>query len=583
MKIRAAAVLMGVIIMLQTAGCARFSPGNISSGADKDSVGAVHDYWPNNNATMGEKPMNIRVGLDGLTSTDDPVARVIENRLNITLTPVDVYEGDATYLDQLAAAGRLPDVFRVEIDAPYFIRWIEEGILHDLPPSIIDQYTRLKTIADSSDELQAFRRIYGQKLWFVPVTDAEPYLTADGGRLYYRKDWAASLGLAEPETLEEYRQMLEAFVKNEVAARPGASGLTLAGGVTYLMTLFGTDPESWIMENGQWIPAYYSSRMLDGLRFARGLYEDGLLDREYNITKANGAVNKLAGGLAGSLIRYGDAYWMERVLAAFAEENGITLREAYDNYIGVMPPPAILSDLPTDTAADIQALEDGEPASGTVSDINNGSQPESGEASTSEPTLRRYWARSVVTGACVVPATVSEEKLSRILSLLAYTLSEEGRELAFFGIRDETCAEGADGVLKLFIDPATARPFDIVRQYPAAQLLFILDRSRSRLGENESSIPSGLPPDIKTAVYDIAARYNEAAIEEGDGFMARFIHTPAKDALEAAINPGAAFNAIVAGTEPVEEMFALFQQECDEKNIRAAIEEVTARMETMTE
>lgn len=483
----------------------------------------------------GQKALDLRVGLDGFVSVSDSVGQLMERRLNIHLTPVDAGEWDEPYLETLASTGTLPDLLRVDIDTPYFIRWLENGTIRELSEARFKSHTRLKSILDGSDESRAMQKIYGNKMWFVPVSDTEKYLIADSGRIYYRKDWAEAMALSAPETIADYRAMLKAF------SQSNAAGLSLAGGVTYLVSLFGVDPESWIWEDGEWIPAFYSERMTEGLAYARSLYADGSLAYAFAATKSNAAINQFASGASGSLIRQGDAYWMNRVVGSFASANGIDAAQALSENIGVLAPPSV---------------EGG----GEITEA------------------RRFWPRSVVTGGCVVSASVNNEKLDRILTLLEYTLSDEGRELAYFGIRGETCATGADGKLKLLVDPSTAKPFQITQSYPAAMLLFILDRGRYRLGEYDTDIPSDLQPALKTAGYEAAGLYNEYAIDEGDGFLIRFLHTPAKEAFEAAVDYNAAFNAIVTGHDPVEEMFAIFRAECEEKNIRAAIDEVNARM-----
>jgi hypothetical protein len=106
--------------------------------------------------------------------------------------------------------------------------------------------------------------------------------------------------------------------------------------------------------------------------------------------------------------------------------------------------------------------------------------------------------------------------------------------------------------------------------YPSAHALFILGR------ESDASVPGELPPDVRDAGKAASDVYDSYAIDEGDGFLVRFIRTPAKDRLE--LDYQSIFNEIVMGTEPVEEMFEAFRLLCDELGIRAAIDEVNARL-----
>jgi ABC-type glycerol-3-phosphate transport system substrate-binding protein len=501
--------------------------------------------------------VTVEVGLESFLSTNDAVGIMLADKFGINLVPVDISAADTEALESYADSGALPDVTRVDITAPYFQHWIDEGIIREIPQNLIDKFPKVAEIAQNSDELAAVGKINGGGNWFIPV-DASGFYGADSGRIYYRRDWLAETAAETteadseatppteapsapaPSIIEDFTLMISGFAEKN-SGTPNASGLTLAGGVTYLISLFGTDPESWVFENGEWVPAYYSDRMVRGLSYVRRLYDAGVISRDFDITKANTAINHMAENLTGGLIRHGDAYWMQRVMDTFAERNGITAAEAYGNHIAILPPPAV-------------PITVGE--------------------------YERYWPRSVVTGGCVISAAVDDAELEIILGMLEYTLSDEGQEIAYFGLRGETCAEtvseSGERALQLFIDPSTAQPFDITEKYPSAQLMFLLDANRSRLAEYDEYIPSPMHPAIKAACTEAARVYGESAIDEGDGFLIRFLRTPAKDGLRNAMDYSAAFNRIVMGAEPVEEMFAAFKRDCEQKNIRAAITEVNA-------
>lgn len=534
----------------------------------------------------------LRVGMEGFIAADDAVGAVLSETLGVKVIPVNIRADDIAHLATLAAANDLPDLLRINLTLPLTADWLARGLLQPWPlqPRLPqpeppagdagavgdtaeggaadgspadggqDDNTEDDGAADGdmaggnpeyappannapagaatggttsgttsgyrppfSAAQKAFARLYGGQNWFLPLQNIPD---ADSGRIYYRADWLAELGLDPPQTAADFYAMLEAFVKHKDAP------LALAGGVTYLIAMFGTDPHSWILEDGAWVPAYYSETMLEGLTYVRSLYENKLLDFDYAITKANAAVQKLAEGKAGALIRHGDAVWMTRVLTAFSEAGGVPRAVLPALYLGIMPP--------------------------------FGPNP--------------AWAPYVETEGLVLPASTPATQMGYIEKLLAYIASPESEDLAYFGIPGETCARDAAGRLRLFIDPSTAQPFNITERYPAARVLFLL--GRGLFGEHDFNIPALLPPSAKQWRDDADALYGQAAIDEGDGHLIHYLHTPAKEALAETVDFAAAFNTIVMGHAPVEEMFAAFRAECEEKNIRAAIEEVTARMET---
>jgi putative aldouronate transport system substrate-binding protein len=444
--------------------------------------------------------------MENFVSADDAVAAEILNRVGIKLIPVNIRPDDYEQIARLDASGTLPDLLRMYIASPFFINLVNEGKLK----AWTAEYAALEQIMNGSEALAAVTHLYGAP-WFMPIT-GEP--NADPGRIYYRKDWLAELGLPQPATSKEFSAMLEAFYNNK--KRPG---LTLAGGVTYLTAMFGADPYSWINENSEWIPAYYSQQMIAGLEYTRTLYENNWLDFEYSVTRANAAVNKFTSGGAGSLIRHGDTLWMRRVLSAFAENYGISVQEAFDGYIGVLPP--LITSATT-------------------------------------------WPRVLPSAGIVMPSDLSDETVSAAQALLNFVLTEDARNLARFGIPGETSALSADGSTRLLIDPATAEPFDIIARYPSAQVLYLMSAPFS----------PPLPSKVSASLEATDTKYEAAVPKLDDGWLAHFIYTPSRVRFESEVNVGAAFNAIVMGDAPVAEMFASFRALCEEKGIRQMIDEV---------
>jgi hypothetical protein len=470
----------------------------------------------------------LSVGLENFVSADDAVANEIFKRVGVKLIPINIRSDDYEQMARLSASDTLPDLLRINITSPFFAELINGGKLRDWTPA----YPSIEETMNGSAALAAITRLYGNA-YFMPLAD-EP--EADPGRIYYRKDWLAETELAEPATTDEYAAMLQAF--HESKNKPG---LTLAGGVTYLVSMFGPDPYGWIYENGEWIPAYYSSKMIPGLQYARTLYANNWLDFEYTITKANTAVGKFASSEAGSLIRHGDSLWLERVLSAFGGNYGMNLKEAYDEYVGVLPPLSA----PAEEAA----------ASGTGTDAG---VPADAQSSAT-------WPRRLPSDGVVMPSSASDEKMLHAQAFLDFILSGDAAILASFGIKDETGALSADGTPRLLIDPATAKPFNIAERYPSARVLHLL-------GEPVHTLPAGVEAGMRLT----DEKYEAAVPEADDGYIAHFIHTPLRSSFESKINTGAAFNAIVIGGADVTEMFAAFRALCDENGIRAVIDEVNA-------
>ena len=508
--------------------------------------------------------MTISVGLESFYSFDDPMAVIISDRLGFNIFPADVSHHDDEWLEQLAAADALPDILGVDISSRLFNEWVLGGVVRSIPSDFTIYYPNVSDIMTNSDELAALSRIYGRGYLFIPSGKGE---AADSGRIYYRKDWVRT----PPDTAGEFLSVLEDISGSVTGGRVNTVGITLSGGVTYIMSLFGTDPESWVYENDEWIPAYYSYKMIAGLSYARALYQSGALDGEYTFMRTNTVIGKFSTGIAGSMIRHGDAFWMHRIYSSFAAENGISMHEAQENHIAILPPPSVIEIDPSYEldVGEVITNEDMLEILVGITGTNNFYQ------------RQRYWPRSVDTVGYVIPSHVQNDKLFYILSLVNFILSEEAQNLAYFGINGVTSGTSGDGARQLYINPKTQQPFDIVTEYPASRLLHLMEPSQSRLAEWDTDVPSPMPPSVKDALNNAAIIYGNAAIDEGDGFLIRFIRTPAKDEIEETIDYIAMFNSIVTSDLTVEDHFNHLRLECERLNIRAAIDEVNEIMNTI--
>ena len=521
--------------------------GDAGTGTDAGESGAEADGSGADSAKAAEgqnlAPMTISFATDQTDFTDDYIAQQITSMFNITLDPI--YVEDQQAREVLAASGGLPDMWgqsTFEDDRLDFFPWIAQGIIRSIPEELIRKYPNVNKIVTDQVEVNGIKQLIDNKYWYIPcVRDIEPYLMADGARIYYRKDWAENLGLPVPKTMEDLYDMAYAFSYNDPNqnGKNDTIGMTAAGGVLYLVTMFGLDPESWTLEDGKYIPSYYSDRMLAPLEYCRRLYADGCLDPEYAVTKYAAALEKLGTDVAGIVVRNGgDSYWLNRTLRYYSDAHeGLTPLDAWNDHIGIMPIP-----IP-------------------------------------ENSTRSYWPCNWSSeGRCFNAETVDDAKLDRILSLFEYSMTEEAREYSRYGVEGETYSKGADGKINLFIDPATNALYDLARMYPmGGTLLGFVDYDFT--AGLDTNIPSVIVPQIKEACGEWNVEYDKSYSPEGDAALCRFISTPAKDDLQIEFNDG--FSLIIMGSEPVKDMFEKFKADCRDAGIEQAIGEVTEKMKAV--
>ena len=97
-----------------------------------------------------------------------------------------------------------------------------------------------------------------------------------------------------------------AMTKAVMKQHPGISGLSI-NNKDYLLTQFlGSFPEfelpnSWVKEDGKWIPAFTSEKTYTGIQQLRTLYTEGILDKDFAIQKDADGVNKFLSGQSFAL------------------------------------------------------------------------------------------------------------------------------------------------------------------------------------------------------------------------------------------------------------------------------------------
>lgn len=219
-------------------------------------------------------------------------------KLNFSWVPSADYPDKTTVT---LASGELPDLMCIlRKDQPGFIQSAEAGAFWDLTGKL-DKFPNL-IAADEAVDLAA--SVNGVKHYGL-FRLREPL----GATTMYRQDWLDTLGLAIPETVEEWRTVAEAFVTE----RPGGTentGLALSswgaiygGGSPYEMieSWFGS-PNGWGERGGKLVPAFDTEEFLEADTFLRGMRADGLLNADFATLNNEGLDNAFFNGTAGMLV-----------------------------------------------------------------------------------------------------------------------------------------------------------------------------------------------------------------------------------------------------------------------------------------
>ncbi|MFX3635944.1 MAG: extracellular solute-binding protein [Candidatus Pristimantibacillus sp.] len=327
----------------------------------------------------------------------DPIVQDILKKFNITFKPVNTTWDDyGQKIQTWAASNQLPDIFAIDaIGTQYQRKWVQQGVVSALPD--LTKYPNLTKYFETSDikGLAVDGKHYTVPRRMFPSVD----WSALDRVVLYRWDLAQEAGITkEPETWDEFKAMLEAIVKKD----PKVTGLTanqvkMIGGLFWLYgnqvaTSDGSGSDfKWIKEDGKFIPAVFSKNALPALQNMRDMYDNGLIDPDIALTKADVAYDKFASGKAAALLAGGGFINYDQ--------------QVYEKRWKIANPDK-------DITESIKVLK---PMVGP-------------DGETAHAVFKTYWSESYFRG------DIEPEKLDRIMALYDYVLSPEGKDLLVYGI-----------------------------------------------------------------------------------------------------------------------------------------------------
>jgi putative aldouronate transport system substrate-binding protein len=346
----------------------------------------------------------------------DPMLDMIEKKFNITIKPLNESWGDYGDKTKLwAASGQLPDAFFFDQTSGDLVnQWSEQGIIKPLPDDM-SPYPNLKKYVDLPDVSGAAAS--DGKNYFIPRMLANRNeLPMDRG-LEIRKDWMDELGLKDPTTYDELKNVLKT-----IADTKHVIGIT-AGGIGWLReSVFqNINPASqwWQKVNGQWVPGWMTDGYAEQIAQIRDLYKSGLLDKDFALPN-NDAEGKFMQGKAAALVTTPKTMNAEPPMWNKANPNSNIL-----DHVKILPPvPA------TDGKNYLYGYFD-------------------------------YWSGTLFGG------KTTDEKQQRLLALMDWLASPEGQKTTQYGLEGVDWDASGDKVISKHKDDKT---FEIAKKYPSVNV-----------------------------------------------------------------------------------------------------------------
>lgn len=125
----------------------------------------------------------------------------------------------------------------------------------------------------------------------------DPYGLIQGG-IGVRTDVLSELGVQVPKTLDEFTAFLKKIKEKNLIPLTGRA----EDGFNYVIgSAFGLGSSQWYEVNGSLVPRVKMPQYIEYVQYVRGLYRDGLIDKDYPINKSENAKQKFSSGKAALL------------------------------------------------------------------------------------------------------------------------------------------------------------------------------------------------------------------------------------------------------------------------------------------
>ena len=225
---------------------------------------------------------------------DWPVEQAAREMTNVHLKDVtvganmrtDENTGKTEALNLMLASGNIPDIVGSSRIKDFVNQYGPEGAFLPLNDLIEEHAPNIKAYFETRPEIEAAIKAADGNMYYIPYLPDGKY-----GRAYWiRTDWLDKLGLAVPQTVEEFEEVLRAFKTQD----PNGNGE--ADEVPYfarqwpelirLVTLWdgrssGSDTyHDFYVEDGAIVHPYTGEGYREGIKNLARWYEDGLIDPE---------------------------------------------------------------------------------------------------------------------------------------------------------------------------------------------------------------------------------------------------------------------------------------------------------------
>lgn len=206
-------------------------------------------------------------------------------KLEFVALPSDF--GDAeTKLNLMLSSGDYPDIICYSMDKQKMVKFGQEGIFIPLNDYFEKDGTNLKAIFEKRPQYEKLAYAPdGNMYGFISINEC--YHCQAYPKLWYNSEWLDSLGLKEPTTTDELKDVLMAVKNSDYNGNGKADEIALTGSPDWdcqaewwLMNCFEPCDKTTLchLEDGKVVFSCNTDNFRKGLEYMNDLYENGLLD-----------------------------------------------------------------------------------------------------------------------------------------------------------------------------------------------------------------------------------------------------------------------------------------------------------------
>lgn len=236
---------------------------------------------------------------------ETPFGKAWQEQTGVTIEVIQLADSDAMNL--LFAGGDLPDLIYYNFQGGYpggAAKAIKDKIIQPLNDYTDYLPDMMSALESDSDYIKSTMTDNGDIIGGPFVRDSEILRTSAGMML--REDWLNELGLEVPQTPDELYDVLKAFKEEKGVEAPWSSSmkwlLQQALGQGHITSPFGLVKTDFYQVDGIVHYGYYESEYKDVLAWLNKLYEEGLLDANFQTLDQATENSNIMNGVSGMTI-----------------------------------------------------------------------------------------------------------------------------------------------------------------------------------------------------------------------------------------------------------------------------------------